>query len=48
MKPKYRDVCALSFYLLNMTDSDQCSDSNQPPLFKSASTDVIISNHGLI
>ena len=31
-----------------MIDSDQRSDSNLRPLLKSASTDVIISNHGLI
>ena len=31
-----------------MIDSDQRPDSNQRPLLKSASTDVIISNHGPI
>ena len=29
-----------------MIDSDQRPDSNRRPLLKSASTDVIISNHG--
>ena len=33
---------------INMIDSDQRPDSNRRPLFKSASTDVIISNHGPI
>jgi len=31
-----------------MIDSDQCPDSNRCPLPKSASTDVMISNHGPI
>ena len=32
----------------HMIDSDQRPDSNRRPLLKSASTDVIISNHGPI
>jgi len=31
-----------------MIDPDQHPDSNQRPLLKSASTDIIISNHGPI
>ena len=33
---------------LYMIDSDRHPDSNRRPLLKSASTDVIISNHGPI
>jgi len=36
-------ACKTKIYMI---DSDQCSDSNRRPLFKS--TDVIISNHGPI
>jgi len=38
----------VSFHLLYMIDSDQHLDSKWLPLLKSASTDIIISNHSPI
>ena len=38
-------ICVSSIYMI---DLDQCHDSNRRSLLKSASIDVIISNHGSI
>jgi len=45
MKPTLGMISSIYMYMI---DSDQSSDSNWCPLLKSASTDVIISNHGPI